>query len=87
MPELPFVAGDMVQEWSVTQPNAPSIKNATLQVLAEVGTSGYVSSDGLRGNDGNDCIHFSSAANEVFGKRYFYEFKKVIENTTKTAEV
>lgn len=79
MPYLPFVAGDMVEEWYKQQENADSVREAVKEVINETAYCGFVSSQGLCGNGGDDIIHFSGKSNEILGNRYFEEYKKIRE--------
>lgn len=79
MPYLPFIAGDMVEEWYTNQENAESVRQAVQEVLNETDYCGFVSSQGLCGNGGEDIIHFSGKSNEILGERYFEEFKRITE--------
>lgn len=71
---VPFVAGDMVETWYREQPNAENIRKGTQCSLTENENCAFVSSAGLTGNPKEDCIHFSTADNEIFGERYFEAF-------------
>lgn len=77
MPYVPFIAGDMVEEWYKQQDNAESVRQAVKEVIDETDYCGFVSSEGLCGNGGNDIIHFSGKSNEILGERYFEEFKRI----------
>jgi len=78
---LPFIAGDFVQQWK--QQNltvCTSIITAIKEVCKDIGNAAFVESDGLTSNDevlGNgDDIHFSREALYKLGHRYYEAFCK-----------
>lgn len=77
MPYVPFIAGDMVEEWYTQQENAENVREAVKEAINENDYCGFVSSQGLCGNGGDDIIHFSGKSNEILGERYFEEFKRI----------
>ena len=79
MPYLPFIAGDMVEEWCKQQENADNVREAVKEVISETAYCGFVSSEGLSGNSEGDTVHFSGKSNEILGNRYFEEYRKIRE--------
>lgn len=76
--DLPFIAGNMVEEWRNSQPCAANIISATEDVIKNNRNCAFVSSDGLSGNPDGDFIHFSNKANIVFGQRYFKAYESLL---------
>lgn len=76
-PKLPFIAGDMVENWSKTQDNYDNVIDAVKDVISELNNCSLVSSKGLPANSKEDNIHFSGKSNEIFGERYFEAFKQI----------
>lgn len=82
-PNLPFIAGDFVRQWSEMNAGivAPVIK-AMRAVCADAGSAAFVETDGLLSNDqdpaGNPCrgdtIHFCRQALYELGERYYEAF-------------
>lgn len=79
MPYLPFIAGDMCEEWCENQENAENIRDALMETVRENDYCALVSSKGLSGNASEDAVHFSGKSNEILGERYFEEYKKIKE--------
>lgn len=79
-PLLPFIAGDYVPEWKNTCPCSFKISNATKQVINDKQKCAYVESDGLKGNDYPDHIHFCRKSLKEFGKRYFDKYLQLISD-------
>lgn len=79
MPYLPFIAGDMVEEWCKHQENADNVREGIKEVIEETDYCSFVSSQGLSGNSEDDTVHFSGKSNEILGYRYFEEYKKIRE--------
>ncbi|MCL2463266.1 MAG: sialate O-acetylesterase [Defluviitaleaceae bacterium] len=80
--DLPFVAGDFVQEWKAENAAiCEPIIAASRRVCAGVGKAAFVETDGLKSNTqdtGKDCnIHFCREAQYVLGRRYFEAFAKI----------
>lgn len=74
--KLPFIAGDMVPEWKVTEPMSFVIERATRRVVKDTPDCYYVESSELEGNSKPDIIHFNRKSNIELGKRYFESFYK-----------
>lgn len=74
IPNLPFIAGEMVEEWYNYQEYGINMYEATIEVISELNNCAFVSSKGLCGNGGNDIIHFSAESNMILGKRYYEQF-------------
>ena len=79
---IPFVAGDFCREWkdknlTICEPIIDTIK----QVIDEIGTAGFVTTDDLLSNNqktGNgDDIHFCRESLYKLGVNYFKEFYKI----------
>lgn len=77
MPYLPFIAGDMSEEWLRHIENAEGIREAIRESVHENDYCALVSSKDLFGNDETDTIHFSEKSNEILGERYFNEYRKI----------
>ena len=78
-PKLPFIAGDFVQQWKRDREEAcEPIVAAIRAACEEAGKAAFVETDGLNSNDeeiqNGDKIHFSRAALETMGQRYFEKF-------------
>lgn len=78
---LPFIAGDFVEEWNtLCFENSSVISNAIKHVCQKVGGA-FVETDGLKSNNqvhGNqDTIHFSREALYELGERYFKAFCEI----------
>lgn len=91
-PDLPFIAGDFVQQWKqdneiICKPVVQAIRD----VCRECGHGAFVETDGLKSNmqegawnpfcsvDGDkDTIHFSRKSCYLLGKRYFEAFTKLM---------
>lgn len=90
VPEIPFVAGDFVQDWKsenmeVSVPVIAAIKD----VCAEYPYGAFVETDGLKSNrqENNRCtlgwpdpdpIHFSRKAIYELGCRYFAAYQEIL---------
>jgi hypothetical protein len=81
--DLPFIAGDFVQDWkgdnmAVCEPVVKAIR----AVCVDLGVAGFVETDGLTSNaqvnGGDDTIHFSRQALMILGRRYFEKYQKLI---------
>ena len=79
MPYLPFIAGDLSEEWCENQENSEKIRCAIMESMRENDYCSFVSSKGLSGNTAEDCVHFSGSSNKILGERYFEEYKKIRE--------
>lgn len=77
--DLIFIFGDMQQDWKKTMPNSYITSDATRKFVSELKNTAFVESDGLEGNV-NDIVHFSKAAQEEFGKRYFSAYLSIISD-------
>lgn len=77
--ELVFIFGDMQQDWKKTMPNSYITSDATRKIVSELNNTAFVESDGLAGNV-NDIIHFSKAAQEELGKRYFSAYSSIVSD-------
>jgi len=82
VPALPFVAGDFVQHWKRDNPgHTESVVAAIRSVCGSAGSAAFVETDGLLSNDevlgGGDNIHFSRAALEKLGRRYFEAYQNL----------
>lgn len=85
VPELPFIAGDFVQEWIAANPAicAPVLE-AVRAVCRESSNALFVETDGLTSNHidltrphphgWEDNIHFSRKSLYILGERYFDAF-------------
>ena len=80
--ELPFIAGDFVQQWknenlSICNPVVEAIKS----VCNDIGFARFVETKGLTSNSqilgNNDTIHFSREGINKLGLRYFEAFKSI----------
>ena len=84
VPDLPFVAGDFVQQWIEANPQicAPVLK-AIRAVCADLGHCSFVETDGLKSNDQElgtkDDIHFCRNAIYELGLRYFKAFTDITQ--------
>ena len=82
VPALPFVAGDFVQHWKRDNPgHTESVVAAIRSVCGSAGSAAFVETGGLPSNDevlgGGDNIHFSRAALEELGRRYFEAYEGI----------
>lgn len=75
-PNLPFIAGDMVENWSKIHANYGNVIGAVKDVMSELNDCALVSTKGLLANSKEDNIHFSGKSNEILGERYFEAFKR-----------
>ncbi len=80
-PDLPFVAGDFVQQW-IEQNSAicKPVISAMRDVCRDLNNAEFVETDGLLSNSQklgwDDTIHFCRDSLYELGRRYFYAFKK-----------
>lgn len=89
VPELPFIAGDFVQQWKHDNIGiCTPVVNAIHDVCRDCGHGIFVETGGLKSNaqelyddpqEAEDTIHFSRRATYSLGKRYFEAFVKVFE--------
>lgn len=70
LPDIPFIAGDMVEEWKKEQPRAQLISDAVQDVLKRLEGTAYVDTSGLKGNEYPDIIHFCRKSNISLAQRY-----------------
>ena len=82
-PDLPFLAGDFVEQWRKAGPQkADPVRAAMRDVCKNAGCAAFVETDGLASNDqqlGNgDTIHFSRNALAQLGERYFEAFYQLL---------
>ncbi len=83
-PNLPFIAGDFVQQWNEENPQIvkPVIK-AIKDVCSNNSKCEFVNTEGLLSNDqtlkNGDTIHFSRESLYILGERYFEKFKTLTE--------
>jgi len=80
---LPFIAGDLVQQWIKNNlETCIPIVTAIKDVCKDIGNAAFVESDGLTSNDevlGNgDEIHFSREALYELGHRYYDAYCRII---------
>ena len=83
---LPFIAGDFVQQWkNVNLSICEPIRSAAIDLCENIGNAAFVNSDGLTSNaqdneidTENDTIHFSRRALMELGGRYFDEYLGII---------
>ena len=81
-PNLPFIAGDFVNEWkTILFEHCKEISRAIKDVCNNIGHAGFVETEGLSSNSqamGNaDTIHFSREALRLMGIRYFGVFENI----------
>lgn len=76
--DLPFIAGDYVQDWKKLCPHSYKISEATQEVVRSTISCAYVSSVNLEGNCAEDIIHFSRKSLKELGKRYFEKYLQLI---------
>ena len=95
-PELPFIAGDFVQDWKNASEEmvrlCKVVVDAMRKVCEDLPRAAFVSSEGLLSNrqDPNspdiggvkqDNIHFCHDAQNTLGKRYFEKFIGLIKRS------
>lgn len=90
---LPFIAGDFVQEWKNENIEiCIPIVDAIRAVCRDCGCGGFVESDGLLSNNQalsyyplgwEDSIHFCRESVYEFGKRYFKCFESIVSASGK----
>jgi len=83
-PDLPFVAGDFVNEWkSANIAACEPVVSAIKDVCDKIGSAGFVETADLPSNNqaiGNgDTIHFCREAQYTLGRRYYKAFKEIGE--------
>ena len=85
LPQLPFIAGDFVNEWKtenleICMPIVDKIK----EVTEEVGNGAFIETSDLLSNNqkvrNGDRIHFCRSAQYELGKRYFKAFTDIAKN-------
>ena len=82
VPELPFIAGDFVQQWIEANPEicAP-VLDAIRAVCRDTARCGFVETNDLPSNDqdfgGGDNIHFCRRSLYELGVRYFEKFVEI----------
>jgi hypothetical protein len=84
VPQLPFIAGDFVQQWKKDNWNiCVPVVDAIRAVCRDCGSGAFVETDGLPSNSQQerippmpweDTIHFSRNALYLLGQRYFAAF-------------
>ena len=90
VPDLPFIAGDFVQDWkSANADSCAPVVEAIRAVCRDCGRGGFAESEGLLSNRqeldyrpmnwGDDPIHFSRRAIYELGKRYFSELERIVK--------
>ncbi|MCL2513932.1 MAG: sialate O-acetylesterase [Oscillospiraceae bacterium] len=87
-PCLPFIAGDLVEEWRVETAGAcEPVSSAMRDVCNNIGSAAFIETDGLTSNyqavgevngGGPDTIHFSKEALYELGIRYFNSYVDII---------
>lgn len=83
VPELPFIAGDFVQQWiEANREICAPVLDAIRAVCRDNVRCGFVETDGLKSNDqefgGGDNIHFSRRSIYELGLRYFREYARIV---------
>jgi hypothetical protein len=89
VPDLPFVAGDFVEEWKNNNIEiCTPVVDAIRAVCRDCGNGGFVESDGLQSNNQalsyyplgwKDTIHFTREAVYELGVRYFHCFSGIVK--------
>ena len=78
----PFIMGGFTDEWSASCKRHEPILSAQLEMQNRFELIGFASSLGLPTNnqalENGDAYHFSRNSLDVFGKRYYAEYKKLI---------
>jgi hypothetical protein len=81
VPALPFVAGNLVPLWIAEHEAICAPVVAGLRAVCTETNAAFVESTGLQSNHEvlgvEDCIHFSRAALEEFGRRYFKAYQTI----------
>ena len=82
-PNLPFIAGDFVQDWKQDNARICAPVVAAIRAVCNcVGSAAFVETDGLQSNAeavGNgDDIHFCRAAQYELGARYFEKYQTLV---------
>ena len=87
VPDLPFIAGDFVQQWKEENPViCPPVVDAMRDVCKNYPAGAFVETDGLPSNyqqmghetlNFKDSIHFSRASLYQLGERYFEAFLRL----------
>lgn len=75
--DIPFIAGDYTQKWRDNTPTSKPFSDTTRALMQELGNCAYVESDGAESNR-NDDIHFSRKGQFELAKRYYTQFKTLI---------
>ena len=89
-PDLPFIAGDFVQDWKSSCIEACNpVVDAMRAVCADCGNGGFVETADLKSNRqelnyrpwnwAEDPIHFSRKAIYELGVRYYAEFERIVK--------
>lgn len=86
---MPFIAGEFVHEWKAKNLEiCVPILNTIRKVVREVKNAAFVETSDLFSNNqkhGNgDDIHFCREALYELGRRYFYEYEKLLGKTSET---
>ena len=87
VPQLPFVAGDFVQQWKKDNWEiCVPVVDAIRAVCRDCGSGSFVETDGLKSNTQEDrdpplpwedTIHFSRKSLYLLGQRYFEAFEDI----------
>ena len=82
VPNLPFIAGDFVNEWKMKNlDDCIPIVEKIKETIKDVGCSAFIETSDLLSNDqavkNGDDIHFCRAAQYELGKRYFKAYKSI----------
>ncbi len=82
VPDLPFIAGDFVQQWKDANIGiCTPVVDAIRAVCRDFAPATFVETDGLKSNDQKlgtgDTIHFSRRAIYELGVRYFEKFVEI----------
>ncbi len=79
---LPFIAGDMVQQWiSENSAICKPVTEAMRDLCREIGNAAFVESEGLESNKQKigieDTIHFCRESLYQLGERYFEAYERI----------
>jgi hypothetical protein len=81
---MPFIAGDFVNEWKSTNSEYGKTVDTIRDVVKNSGNAGFVETSDLPSNNqktGNgDNIHFCRESLHVLGRRYFSAWKQLTLN-------
>ncbi|GHU38009.1 hypothetical protein FACS1894105_11180 [Clostridia bacterium] len=85
VPDLPFIAGDFVQDWkSVNVEISEPIIRAIKDIIGTIGNARFVETDELLSNGqvngSEDTIHFSRIAAYQLGTRYFDAYLDIVQH-------